>query len=172
MRLLHTTEQRFEEFFQQKGEDGFPKYAILSHRWTRDELTYEEMEFLLLSKQDRGRVLTPRLLRLQTKLKGDGYAKVMDFRDFAADEGYNWVWIDTVCIDKTSSAELSEAINSMWNWYSWAATCYAYLPEVPCCKHCKEEWKKPGFSKWASYLPISRPHECVSVRDAFAHSEW
>jgi hypothetical protein len=26
-------------------------------------------------------------------------------------------WIDSCCIDKTSSSELSEAINSMFNWY-------------------------------------------------------
>ena len=32
----------------------------------------------------------------------------------AAAKGYEYVWIDTCCIDKTSSAELSEAINSMY----------------------------------------------------------
>lgn len=41
-----------------------------------------------------------------------------------------WVWVDTCCIDKTSSAELSEAINSMFSWYKWATVCYAYLSDV------------------------------------------
>ncbi len=33
-------------------------------------------------------------------------------------------------IDKTSSAELPEAINSMYKWYSEADICYAYLSDV------------------------------------------
>jgi hypothetical protein len=37
---------------------------------------------------------------------------------------------DTVCIDKSSSAELSEAINSMFEWYRGAQVCYAYLADV------------------------------------------
>jgi hypothetical protein len=40
-------------------------------------------------------------------------------------------WLDSCCIDKTSSAELSEAINSMYRWYQNAQVCYAYLEDVP-----------------------------------------
>ncbi|MCJ1392634.1 hypothetical protein MMC18_005504 [Xylographa bjoerkii] len=46
-------------------------------------------------------------------------------------DGLDFVWIDTCCIDKTSSAELSEAINSMFEWYRGAQVCYAYLDDVP-----------------------------------------
>ncbi|KAH6714351.1 hypothetical protein BKA61DRAFT_632289 [Leptodontidium sp. MPI-SDFR-AT-0119] len=35
----------------------------------------------------------------------------------AVSDGFEYIWIDTCCIDKTSSAELSEAINSMFRWY-------------------------------------------------------
>jgi hypothetical protein len=35
------------------------------------------------------------------------------------------------CIDKSSSAELSEAINSMFAWYRNAKVCYVYLEDVP-----------------------------------------
>ena len=45
--------------------------------------------------------------------------------------GYLYVWIDSCCIDKTSSSELSEAINSMYAWYGRAAICYAFLADVP-----------------------------------------
>ena len=41
-----------------------------------------------------------------------------------------WVWVDTCCIDKRSSAELSEAINSMWKWYENAEYCMAYLADI------------------------------------------
>lgn len=37
---------------------------------------------------------------------------------------------DQCCIDKTSSAELSEAINSMFRWYKDALVCFAYLCDL------------------------------------------
>jgi hypothetical protein len=40
------------------------------------------------------------------------------------------VWIDTCCINKSSGAELSESINSMYLWYKRASICYAYLSDV------------------------------------------
>ena len=49
----------------------------------------------------------------------------------AAKDGYGYIWVDTCCIDKSSSAELSEAINSMYKWYQNAEKCYAYLADVP-----------------------------------------
>jgi hypothetical protein len=38
--------------------------------------------------------------------------------------------VDTCCIDKSNNAELSEAINSMFNWYKRARVCYTYLADV------------------------------------------
>lgn len=46
-------------------------------------------------------------------------------------DGFRYIWIDSCCIDKTSSSELSEAINSMFNWYRDAQLCYAFLADVP-----------------------------------------
>ncbi|KAI0645332.1 hypothetical protein C8Q79DRAFT_765910 [Trametes meyenii] len=57
--------------------------------------------------------------------------KIRNFCIFAERAGYAWVWIDTCCIDQNSSAELSEAINSMFAWYADADICYAYLYDVP-----------------------------------------
>ena len=45
-------------------------------------------------------------------------------------DGLQWIWVDSCCIDKMSSAELSEAINSMFHWYRKAQVCYAYLSDV------------------------------------------
>jgi hypothetical protein len=63
--------------------------------------------------------------------KKSEYEKVRNTCDIAAAHGFNYVWIDTCCIDKTSSAELSEAINSMYRWYQDSGVCYAYLADVP-----------------------------------------
>ena len=57
--------------------------------------------------------------------------KVREACAFARANGYQYIWIDSCCIDKTSSAELSEAINSMYAWYARAEICYAYLADVP-----------------------------------------
>ena len=50
--------------------------------------------------------------------------------ELAERHGYEWLWVDTCCINKSSSAELSEAINSMFQYYSEARICYAYLQDV------------------------------------------
>ncbi|GKU08907.1 unnamed protein product [Fusarium langsethiae] len=60
-----------------------------------------------------------------------GYAKIRNCCSVARNAGFKYVWVDTCCIDKTSSAELSEAINSMYRWYQQAEVCYAYLADVP-----------------------------------------
>ena len=108
MRLLHTATFRFEEFFDSK----VPKYAILSHRWGDGEVTFQDFEI--------GRAKTR-----------PGFVKIKSCCSLAQSQGFEWVWIDTCCIDKKSSAELSEAINSMFRWYAEAGECYAYLADVP-----------------------------------------
>ncbi|TBU54288.1 hypothetical protein BD310DRAFT_82695 [Dichomitus squalens] len=57
--------------------------------------------------------------------------KIRNFCILAEKHGHKWAWVDTCCIDKTSSAELTEAINSMYRYYSLADVCYAYLHDVP-----------------------------------------
>ncbi|KAG4432180.1 hypothetical protein IFR05_012347 [Cadophora sp. M221] len=109
MRLLNTSTLRLESFFGRE----LPIYAILSHTWGEDEVTLQDMS-------------TP--AEAETKA---GYAKLSGCCTKAVEDGYGYVWIDTCCIDKTSSAELSEAINSMYMWYKNAGVCYAYLTDVP-----------------------------------------
>ena len=108
MRLLHTATFQFEEFFDSK----VPKYAILSHRWGDGEVTFQEF--------DMGKA--------QSR---PGFVKIKSCCSLAQSRGFEWVWIDTCCIDKKSSAELSEAINSMFRWYAEAGECYAHLVDVP-----------------------------------------
>ena len=73
----------------------------------------------------------PESVTLQAKVQSHDYSKVLKSWELAASDGYEWLWIDTVCIDKKSSSELSEAINSMFRWYGNADVCYAYLRDVP-----------------------------------------
>lgn len=111
MWLLETTSLELKEFMGRER----PRYVILSHRWQGEELSLRDM------KPKHREQLASR----------PGYAKVRAFCDKARDEGYQWAWVDTCCIDKKSSAELSEAINSMYQWYSDAGVCFAYLVDLP-----------------------------------------
>ncbi|KAH7325748.1 heterokaryon incompatibility protein-domain-containing protein [Stachybotrys elegans] len=90
----------------------YPPYAILSHTWGDDEVTLQE-------------------LHSPESHKKRGYAKILACCRQALVDTLEWVWIDTCCIDKTSSVELSEAINSMYAWYRDSWVCYVLLEDVP-----------------------------------------
>ncbi|KAI0718605.1 heterokaryon incompatibility protein-domain-containing protein [Cerioporus squamosus] len=96
-------------------------YAILSHVWDMREHTFQDIQ--ALRARCEGADTNPRDLL-------DPSDKIRRCCEVAQRHGYRWVWIDTCCIDKTSSAELSEAINSMFRWYALAKICYAYLKDV------------------------------------------
>ena len=95
-------------------------YAILSHTWIGDEQTFKDLQDICVYCEATGSV--PRDLVSE---------KIRMCCVTAAGHGYHWVWIDSCCIDKTSSTELSEAINSMFSWYVLAEVCFAYLQDVP-----------------------------------------
>jgi hypothetical protein len=93
--------------------DVIPRYAILSHVWgfDADEVTFDDlMEGSGESKQ--------------------GYEKIKFFTSQAMRDGLHCFRVDTCCIDKSSSSELSEAINSIFRWFASAARCYVYLADV------------------------------------------
>ena len=127
-------------------DDEATEYAILSHRWIGDtEVNYDEMvDLAKMEKGDRDEI------RERT-----GYKKILDTCRQAQKDGYEWVWVDTCCIDKRSSAELSEAINSMYRWYANAKACYAYLHDVdgssfPTKKDDNKYPKSNGWPEWFS----------------------
>ncbi|TAQ90762.1 hypothetical protein B7494_g955, partial [Chlorociboria aeruginascens] len=111
MRLLHYNNDgdfSRSEFF----EGDIPKkYAILSHRWGAEEVTFKD----LTDGTSKGKA---------------GYGKIQFCGEQARRDGLEYFWVDTCCIDKTNAVELAEAINSMFRWYQGATKCYVYLPDV------------------------------------------
>jgi hypothetical protein len=75
------------------------------------------------------------------------FSKIVKSCELAKNDGYDYIWIDTCCIDKLSSAGLSEAINSMYLWYSKAAICFAYLSDVEPRKSEDPELASSSFRK-------------------------
>lgn len=108
--------------------DDTPPYAILSHTWGPGEVTLQDMhvEFGGGDEDPYAPRAAPRA-RASTK---EGFRKIRHTCGQAAKDSLAWAWVDTCCIDKTSSAELSEAINSMYRWYNQAQMSYAYLTDV------------------------------------------
>ncbi|KAI6120315.1 hypothetical protein EDD16DRAFT_892319 [Pisolithus croceorrhizus] len=100
-------------------DDNIATYAILSHRW-EDEVDYDEMAGLIRMNDLCGSEVRQRT----------GYKKIIKSCEQALLDGYRRIWIDTCCIDRRSSSELSEAINSMYRWYRTSQTCYVYLNDV------------------------------------------
>jgi Heterokaryon incompatibility protein (HET) len=88
-----------------------PQYAILSHTWEAEEVTFKD------------------LVDGTGKSKA-GYRKIQFCGEQARRDGLQYFWVDTCCIDKSNSTELAKAINSMFRWYRNAAKCYVYLSDV------------------------------------------
>ncbi|TBU29678.1 heterokaryon incompatibility protein-domain-containing protein [Dichomitus squalens] len=118
MWLLSTGRAKLHEFVSPESVPG--GYAILSHVWDKEEQSFQELRRLARECAVTG--ANPRDL---------ASPKIRRCCQLAERHGYQWLWADTCCIDKTSSAELSEAINSMFRYYSLADVCYAYLRDVP-----------------------------------------
>jgi hypothetical protein len=93
--------------------NNIPSYAILSHTWGANdqEVTFQDMTNAVGSSKM-------------------GYRKIQFCGDQAVKDGLQYFWVDSCCIDKSNSTELSMCINSMFLWYQNAAKCYVFLADV------------------------------------------
>ncbi|KAL9593266.1 MAG: hypothetical protein Q9219_007623 [cf. Caloplaca sp. 3 TL-2023] len=128
MHLLNTSTCKVYDFLPAE----IPSYVILSHRWEDEEVSYRD---LTEPKQD------PSMLK--------GWTKLHSFCSLVGKDGWEWVWMDTCCIDKSSSSEVSEAINSMFQWYNQAAFCIAYLADIS-IDDTSSNARRFGQSAWFS----------------------
>jgi hypothetical protein len=121
MWLLNTRTYELKRFFS-----DVPRYAILPHTWGVDEPTFDD-------------------LATGTAHIKAGYQKIEQSCAIAAESDIFYIWIDTICIDKRSSSELSEAINSMYRYYKQSYICYAYLEDISSGERAH---KKIMTSRW------------------------
>jgi hypothetical protein len=156
MRLIHTTRFEPREFF----DSEIPEYAILSHCWVSgDEISYQD----LLEGAGRDAM---------------GWRKIEECCRLARNKSLEWAWIDTCCIDKKSSAELQEAINSMFRWYENSKICYAFLSDAsgaskgddfPECRWFKRGWTLQELLAPATIEFYDRDYRLIGTRDSLAH---
>ncbi|KAF2023556.1 vegetative incompatibility protein HET-E-1 [Setomelanomma holmii] len=132
MRLLHISNGSFS-LVERVGND-IPRYAVLSHTWGSDDDEVSSGDLMVGVCEYK-----------------PGWHKIKFCGQQAAKDGLDYFWVDTCCIQKISSAELTEAINSMFHWYQDAARCYVYLSDVS-----KKESAEDGGRTWASAFRDSR----------------
>lgn len=127
MRLINTEEYQVHDFFDTLS---IPRYAILSHCWGADEVCFGDLRDPSLASE---------------KL---GLQKVKESCLQAGNLGFQWLWVDLACVDRSSSAELSEAINSMFNWFRQSQACIVYLSDVDYVEDIQEQEKNIRQSQW------------------------
>jgi hypothetical protein len=139
MRLLKRDNAGGVCFTEDLPESELPsyRYAILSHTWGRDEeeVTYKDI-----------------LSGTGTSKSGIGSAKVRFCIQQTRQDGLDYFWIDTCCIDKKNFVELDRSLRSMFRWYSNAERCYVFISDVPQNDQSEElgtDWEQVfRFSKW------------------------
>jgi hypothetical protein len=150
MRLINCETKFFEEFFDQ----DIPRYAILSHTWNGAEVPYKDY-------------YNPQREHLYTV---EANNKITRTCEKAKEDGYSYVWIDSCCIDKSSSSELSEAINSMYKWYEGAERCYVFLSDF---KVDRAAIESTTTSSLGCFPPSSRTHNFSEQQTTdFAACNW
>ncbi|KAF2653170.1 hypothetical protein K491DRAFT_706004 [Lophiostoma macrostomum CBS 122681] len=153
MRLLNSQTFELRSFLPHE----IPEYVILSHRWGTEELTYRDVVQNPLSAENS----PTRRLR--------GFPKVDGVCRLASEDGYSWVWIDTCCIDKESSADVDKNINSMWTYYTKSNICYVYMADVA---DAQSGWST-GFQKSNWFTRCWTLQELVApVHLEFYAADW
>ncbi|KAI6033867.1 hypothetical protein PISMIDRAFT_682070 [Pisolithus microcarpus 441] len=136
-------------------------YAILSHRWA-DEVDY--LDIMELAKMENRDEIRER----------SGYRKIVKGCQQAENDGLEWLWVDTCCIDKRNSTELSEALNSMFRWYENSKRCYAYLHDVDIFSTTPDHETFAKFNGWPEWFSRGWTlQELIAPEDLqFFNKEW
>lgn len=124
MRLLNVHTLHFQEF----SCSDAPPYAIASHRWGSEETTlksFQKKRYVDGAGHQKVERFCKMVILMNKEVQTSAAWKAMGYH-----LDCDWIWIDTACINKTDSVELSESINSMFEYYRRAAVCYVYLPDV------------------------------------------
>ncbi|KAI6164621.1 hypothetical protein EDD17DRAFT_1775523 [Pisolithus thermaeus] len=105
---------------------------MLSHKWDVSEPLFNELPHGVFASG-----LPPR------------FSKLKNFCEVVNCLGLGWAWCDTCCINKESSAELEEAITSMFRWYRESALTIVYFSDVSGFSRedlVKSKWFKRGWT--------------------------
>ncbi|KAI1309801.1 heterokaryon incompatibility protein-domain-containing protein [Xylaria venustula] len=133
-------------------------YAILSHTWENGEVSFQQYQ------------------NMKEAMKLKGFKKIDKTVQLARQKNLKYAWVDTCCINQSSSAELSEAINSMFKWYLDAAVCFVFLSDLPSAKItplialADSIWSRVIGSREVLGEQLVGVHKSIAL--AFAQCRW
>ncbi|KAI1791159.1 HET-domain-containing protein [Ganoderma leucocontextum] len=122
MWLLNTDNAVLQYFASPEDVPG--GYAIISHIWDAEEDNFQDM-MKLREVHKAGRTPPNPLSRVREKTR--------KCCELACSQGFQYVWIDSCCGDRSHVAELSKDVQSQFLYFSLAHVCYVYLPDVGGC---------------------------------------
>jgi hypothetical protein len=172
MWLVNCETLKLEQFI----DSSIPTYAILSHTWEGEEVAFQGLD-----RHHPGNLNLPkRLLRQHIyNTTPKGYHKIWETCFRARKHGFQYAWIDTCCINKDSSAELTESINSMFQWYQNAEKCYVFLSDLPLetsaeegfpkCKWFTRGWTLQELIAPKKVLFYNQAWKCVGTKTDFCN---
>ncbi|KAK4108985.1 HET-domain-containing protein [Canariomyces notabilis] len=192
MRLINVQSLELEEFLG----GNFPPYYILSHTWGDEEISFQEYTWLQAYKEKVAAGIIeekPPKHRERLRAKDEslrrrsGYQKIVRFAQLVPAlnsemldnhrRTADYIWVDTCCINKESSAELSEAINSMYQWYKEAELCIAFMADVEDTKVApqsgfgKSRWFTRGWTLQELLAPKLVLQQTLEVYHGEAHGQ-
>jgi hypothetical protein len=163
--LLNARTYQFQEF-----HDNIPPYVIFSHTWDKDEIRFQDLIEITKDEYFQGmwrKTLAQPRLRMEERRR---CSKLFGFLALVA-RNYSeqgWVWVDSSCIDKSSSAELSESIVSMFRWYQEATVCIAHLSDVT----NKEDFRKARwFTRGWTLQELLAPKDVIFYNQNYSQ-KW
>lgn len=163
--------------FQMEEQSGFGNAGDYHNTSSNDVDDEAALRYLREIQARRGNQ-TPKARPGLNTTKKRGAQKVLRCCAQAVKDEIHWVWIDTCCINKSSSAELSEAINSMFKWYEEATVCYAYLYDVLERPDLRKKdvkfdwWLLAGEEKGLEGMNRIYDDTYYGLHSLFANSEW
>ncbi|KAK5696353.1 hypothetical protein LTS12_028577, partial [Elasticomyces elasticus] len=128
-----------------------PRYAAASHRWKDgEEATIEDV-------------------KNRTNTDKSGYRKMEGFARYIRKEirEIEWFWIDTCCIDQGNASEVTEAVNSMFRWYSNAEVCIVYLADVGSAEGQRKFEDSAWFCRGWTLQELLAPHVVIFLSNTW-----
>jgi hypothetical protein len=147
-RLINTHTFQLEEL---PYDNDIPPYAILSHCWQEgEEISYKEMVEYRLGTDIWTSILFHCLYEDDFGEYKSGYKKIVAACWQARQDGYVYIWIDTCCIDKGNHGQLSQDINSMFDYYKNSEVCYVYLNDYDSRRFNVHniKWESQQIPRW------------------------
>jgi hypothetical protein len=135
------------------NEAAAPRYAAISHTWGPDEVVFKD------------------LVNFQYATLRGGFAKLQGACLTVIKLGIEWIWIDTVCIDRSSSVEVSDSVNSIFRWFRNSQFCIVYLDDL-----CPDDEGSASFRQLKACRWMTRSwtlQEVIAPRDVrFFSRRW